>query len=130
MTTDTLTVQAGTPVRDRLALAVLLTASFTLAVDFSILNVALPRIGADVGFSLSNLQWISTTFAVCAAGFTLFFGRLADLFGRRRQFLAGVALLGVASLAGAMAETRGSCSPPEWPRGSRQRQSSRRPCHC
>lgn len=90
--------------RERVALIVLLTASFTLAVDFSILNVALPRIGRDVGFSLSNLQWISTAFAVCAAGFTLLFGRFADLFGRRRQFLAGIALLGVASLVGGLAD--------------------------
>lgn len=91
--------------RQRAALAVLLTASFTLAVDFSILNVALPAIGADVGFSLSNLQWIITSFALCAAGFTLFFGRLADLFGRRRQFLVGIAALGLASLAGGVADT-------------------------
>lgn len=90
--------------RERVALIVLLTASFTLAVDFSILNVALPRIGGDVGFSLTNLQWISTAFAVCAAGFTLLFGRFADLFGRRRQFLAGIALLGAASLVGGLAE--------------------------
>lgn len=90
-------------VRERVALWVLLTASFTLAVDFSILNVALPRIGRDVGFAVSDLQWVSTCFAVCAAGFTLLFGRLADLFGRRRQFLAGIALLGVASLVGGLA---------------------------
>ena len=70
--------------RQRLALAVLLTASFTLAVDFSILNVALPAIGADVGLALAHLQWIATSFALCAAGFTLLFGRVADLFGRRR----------------------------------------------
>ncbi|WZH38202.1 MAG: MFS transporter [Microbacterium enclense] len=90
-------------IRQRLALFVLLTASFTLAVDFSILNVALPRIGAEVGFGLADLQWIATSFAVCAAGFTLFFGRCADLFGRRRQFLAGITLLGVASLVGGLA---------------------------
>lgn len=91
--------------RQRLILAVLLTASFTLAVDFSILNVALPRIGADTGFSLGSLQWIATSFALCAAGFTLFFGRLADLAGRRRIFLAGMAVLGIASLAGGLAGT-------------------------
>jgi EmrB/QacA subfamily drug resistance transporter len=91
--------------RDRLVLAVLLTASFTLAVDFSILNVALPTIGADVGFSLGNLQWIATAFSLCAAGFTLLFGRVADLFGRRRLFLAGIVLLGVSSLAGGLAGT-------------------------
>jgi EmrB/QacA subfamily drug resistance transporter len=86
--------------RQRLALVLLLTASFTLAVDFSILNVTLPTIGADVGFALENLQWIATAFALCAAGFTLLFGRVADLFGRRRLFVGGMALLGIASLVG------------------------------
>ncbi|TFD82776.1 MFS transporter [Cryobacterium fucosi] len=90
--------------RQRLALLVLLTASFTLAVDFSILNVALPTIGADIGFSLDHLQWIATSFALCAAGFTLFFGRIADLFGRRHLFLLGMALLGVSSLVGGLAQ--------------------------
>ena len=85
----------------------LLTASFTLAVDFSILNVALPRIGADVGFSLEHLQWIATSFALCAAGFTLFFGRVADLFGRKRLFIAGMALLGIGSLVGGLATDPG-----------------------
>ena len=91
--------------RQRLALAVLLAASFTLAVDFSILNVALPLIGADVGLGLSHLQWIATSFALCAAGFTLLFGRIADLFGRRRLFLVGMALLGVSSLVGGLADS-------------------------
>ncbi|MER7211157.1 MFS transporter [Streptosporangium sp. NPDC000239] len=89
--------------KQRLTLVLLLSASFTLAVDFSILNVALPEIGESVGFSLRNLQWIATAFALCAAGFTLLFGRFADLFGRRRLFLSGMALLGVASLAGGLA---------------------------
>src|ERR1700754_797534 len=91
---------AGEGVRDRLALAVLLTASFTLAVDFSILNVALPAVGADVGFPLDHLQWIATSFALAAAGFTLLFGRVADLFGRRRVFIAGMALLRASPPAG------------------------------
>ena len=93
--------------RQRLTMVLLLTASFTLAVDFSILNVALPRIGADVGFSLEHLQWIATSFALCAAGFTLFFGRVADLFGRKRLFIAGMALLGIGSLAGGLATDPG-----------------------
>jgi EmrB/QacA subfamily drug resistance transporter len=93
--------------RQRLILAVLLTASFMLAVDFSILNVALPTIGSDVGFSLDTLQWIATAFSLCAAGFTLFFGRVADLFGRRRLFLVGMAVLALASLLGGL-----SVSPP------------------
>ncbi|MDQ3155482.1 MAG: MFS transporter [Actinomycetota bacterium] len=95
---------AGMSGRQRLVLAILLTASFTLALDFSILNVALPTIGADVGFELDRLQWIATSFALCAAGFTLLFGRIADLFGRRRLFLAGIALLGISSLAGGLAQ--------------------------
>ncbi|MFC8040806.1 MFS transporter [Paenarthrobacter sp. NPDC057355] len=89
--------------RQRLALVILLAAGFTLAVDFSILNVALPAIGADVGFGLENLQWIATAFALCAAGLTLLFGRVADIAGRRRMFLVGMALLGAASLAGGLA---------------------------
>lgn len=89
--------------RQRIALIVLLTASFTLAVDFSILNVALPTIGAEVGFALENLQWIVTAFALFSAGFTLLMGRVADLVGRRRLFLIGMALLGAGSLAGGLA---------------------------
>ncbi|MFC3739181.1 MFS transporter [Paractinoplanes deccanensis] len=89
----------------RAAMAVLLTASFTLAVDFSILNVALPAIGRDVGLPLGRLPWVTTAFALCAAGFTLLFGRLADIAGRRRTFLAGMAALGVSSLVGGLAQT-------------------------
>ena len=91
--------------KQRIALIVLLTASFTLAVDFSILNVALPTIGAEVGFTIENLQWIATTFALCAAGFTLLMGRVGDIVGRRRMFLIGMALLGAGSLAGGLATT-------------------------
>lgn len=98
-------MEAPLDTRERLVLTVLLTASFTLAVDFSILNVALPAIGSDVGFSLQNLQWVATSFALCAAGFTLLFGRVADLFGRRRLFLLGMVVLGVSSLVGGLATT-------------------------
>ncbi|MFF0461819.1 MFS transporter [Streptomyces mexicanus] len=89
--------------RLKVVLAVLLVAQFMLAVDFSILNVALPEIGDSLGFSLANLQWIATAFALCAAGFTLFFGRIGDLVGRKRIFLAGLAVLGAASLLGGLA---------------------------
>ncbi|MEV0589750.1 MFS transporter [Nonomuraea sp. NPDC050310] len=89
--------------RQKLILVLLLGSQFMLAIDFSILNVALPVIGEGLGFKLANLQWIATTFALCAAGFTLLFGRVADLFGRRRLFLAGMALLGVSSLVGGLA---------------------------
>ncbi|WP_052847602.1 MFS transporter [Streptomyces avicenniae] len=91
--------------RLRLVLLLLLASQFMLAVDFSILNVALPVIGEGLGFSLGSLQWIATSFALCAAGFTLLFGRVADLFGRRRLFLGGLVLLGVASLVGGLAQS-------------------------
>ena len=89
--------------RQRLVLAVLLGAVFMLAVDFSVLTVALPVIGDDLGFAQQDLAWIVTGFVLPAAGFTLLFGRIADLFGRRRLFLAGVAVLAVGSLAGGLA---------------------------
>ncbi|WP_433650085.1 MFS transporter [Micromonospora zamorensis] len=101
------TREAPMSTRERLIVTILLTAGFTLAVDFSILNVALPVIGTDVGFSLENLQWVATSFALCAAGFTLLFGRVADLFGRRRLFLLGVVILGLSSLIGGLAITPG-----------------------
>ncbi|UGQ15411.1 MFS transporter [Yinghuangia sp. ASG 101] len=81
----------------------MLVSQFMLAVDFSILNVALPAIGDDLGFSLANLQWIATAFALSAAGFTLVLGRIGDLIGRKRIFLVSIALLGLASLVGGLA---------------------------
>jgi EmrB/QacA subfamily drug resistance transporter len=89
--------------RRRWTLMLLLGAQFMIAVDFSILNVALPVVGRGLGFALADLQWIATAFALAAAGFTLLFGRVADLFGRRRMFLAGMAVLGVSSLVGGLA---------------------------
>lgn len=91
--------------RERWKLLVLLSASFTLAVDFSVLNVALPEIGRDVGIQVQDLQWIITAFALPAAGFGLLFGRLGDLVGRRLFFIVGVSLLGLGSLIGGIAET-------------------------
>ncbi|WP_205304362.1 MFS transporter [Nonomuraea montanisoli] len=93
--------------RQRLILVLLLGSQFMLAVDFSILNVALPVIGAGLGFALADLQWVATAFALAAAGFTLLAGRIADLYGRRRLFLAGMALLGLSSLAGGLASSPG-----------------------
>ncbi|MFG1805136.1 MFS transporter [Streptomyces sp. NPDC049040] len=93
--------------RLKVVLAVLLVAQFMLAVDFSILNVALPTIGRGLGFSLSGLQWIATAFALTAAGFTLFLGRIGDLAGRKKMFIGSIALLGLSSLVGGLATTPG-----------------------
>jgi MFS family permease len=84
--------------RDKLVLFVLCAAQFMVALDFSVLNVALPVLGADLGMDQSALQWAVTAFALPSGGFLLLFGRTGDLFGRRRLFLAGLALFGLASL--------------------------------
>ncbi|MFD8426016.1 MULTISPECIES: MFS transporter [Streptomyces] len=89
--------------RDRLVLFVLCAAQFMVALDFSVLNVALPVLGADLGMSTSALQWAVTAFALPSGGFLLLFGRMGDLYGRRRLFLAGLALFGAASLLATLA---------------------------
>ncbi|MEU0369509.1 MFS transporter [Streptomyces sp. NPDC006283] len=84
--------------RLRLVLFVLCAAQFMVALDFSVLNVALPDLGRDLGLSRSALQWAVTAFALPAGGLLLLFGRIADLYGRRRLFLTGLAVFGAASL--------------------------------
>lgn len=89
--------------RQRLILFLLLGAGFMLSVDFSILNVALPQVGAGVGLGSDRLPWIVSAYALPAAGFTLLFGRMADLLGRRKLFMGAMALLIAASLLGGLA---------------------------
>ncbi|MFI5977036.1 MFS transporter [Streptomyces sp. NPDC051452] len=89
--------------RDKLVLFVLCAAQFMVALDFSVLNVALPRLGPDLGMSRSALQWAVTAFALPSGGFLLLFGRVGDLYGRRRLFLAGLGLFGAASLLATLA---------------------------
>ncbi|GGZ18785.1 MFS transporter [Streptomyces poonensis] len=84
--------------RDRLVLFVLCAAQFMVALDFSVLNVALPVLGTDLGMSQSALQWAVTAFALPSGGFLLLFGRIGDLYGRRLLFLSGLALFGAASV--------------------------------
>ncbi|MGC0332094.1 MFS family permease [Streptomyces sp. SAI-170] len=96
----------GTPrlsARDRLVLFVLCAAGFMVALDFSVLNVALPVLGADLGMSPSALQWAVTAFALPSGGFLLLFGRVGDLYGRRRLFLTGLALFAAASVLATVA---------------------------
>ncbi|MCI3239788.1 MFS transporter [Streptomyces spinosisporus] len=89
--------------RDKLVLFVLCAAQFMVALDFSVLNVALPDLGADLGMNRSALQWGVTAFALPSGGFLLLFGRIGDLYGRRRLFLTGLALFGAASLLATIA---------------------------
>ncbi|MER5895749.1 MFS transporter [Streptomyces sp. NPDC001876] len=94
---------ARLPGRARLVLFVLCAAQFMVALDFSVLNVALPVLGKDLGLSTSGLQWAVTAFALPSGGFLLLFGRIADLYGRRRLFLTGLALFGASSLLATLA---------------------------
>ncbi|MEU4154443.1 MFS transporter [Streptomyces sp. NPDC026659] len=89
--------------RDRLVLFVLCAAQFMVALDFSVLNVALPQLGDDLGMSRTALQWAVTAFALPSGGFLLLFGRVGDLYGRRRLFLGGLGLFGAASLLATLA---------------------------
>ncbi|WP_426497214.1 MFS transporter [Streptomyces sp. D54] len=89
--------------RARLVLFVLCAAQFMVALDFSVLNVALPVLGNDLGLSTTGLQWAVTAFALPSGGFLLLFGRIADLYGRRRLFLIGLTLFGAASLLATLA---------------------------
>jgi EmrB/QacA subfamily drug resistance transporter len=80
------------------ALALIVTAQFMVILDVAIVNVALPSIKTDLGFSQTNLQWVISAYAILFGGALLLGGRLADLLGRRRLFVAGLALFTLASL--------------------------------
>ncbi len=90
---------------DALLLVVCL-AQFMVVLDVSIVNVALPSIQDDLGFSDTGLQWIVNGYTLTFAGFLMLGGRACDLFGRREVFLAGTALFAFASLLGAAAESQ------------------------
>src|SRR5207244_588535 len=79
------------------ALAVLGLIQFMLVVDVSIVNVALPRIQHDLGFSHAGLAWVVNGYVLMAGGLLLLGGRMADILGRRRLFLLGVAVFAIAS---------------------------------
>src|SRR6516164_8804457 len=81
------------------ALAVLAAMQLMLVLDVTVVNVALPRIQHDLSFSHAGLAWVVSGYVLMAGGFLLLGGRLADLFGRRRLFLAGVIVFGAASAA-------------------------------
>ncbi len=86
-----------------LALALLSVVQFMLVLDIAIVNVALPSIKLDLGFSQQNLQWVISAYALVFGGFLLLGGRAADLLGRRRMFIIGLALFTTASLVAALA---------------------------
>ncbi|MER6914288.1 MFS transporter [Streptomyces sp. NPDC000594] len=103
---DSAGAPAASPVPAR-AWPVLLAACaghFLVVLDVSVVNVALPSMRADLGLSTTGLQWVLNTYSIAFAGFMLLGGRAADLFGRKRTFLTGLALFTAASLAGGLAQ--------------------------
>lgn len=98
--------QTKSNARQWLALLLLCAAQFMMVLDFSIVNVALPAIQRDLGFSQQNLQWIVSAYSLAFGGFLLLGGRAADLFGRRRVFMIGLALFTIASLIGGLAQSQ------------------------
>src|SRR6478736_10057848 len=81
-----------------LALAVIVAAQFMVVLDVAIVNVALPSIKTDLGFSQESLQWVISAYAIFFGGVLLLGGRLADLLGRRKLFIAGLAVFAASSL--------------------------------
>src|SRR5260370_24301059 len=94
--------------RGWLILAVTVTAQFMVILDVAVVNVALPAIGHDLHFTQANLQWVISAYAIVFGGALLLGGRLADLLGRRRLFVAGVALFTISSLLSGIAWSEGS----------------------
>jgi EmrB/QacA subfamily drug resistance transporter len=89
--------------RKWLALALLCVVQFMVVLDIAIVNVALPSIKIDLGFSQSDLQWVISAYALVFGGFLLLGGRAADMLGRRRLFLGGLVVFTVASLLAGLA---------------------------
>src|ERR1700692_2031146 len=79
-------------------------AQFMVILDVSVVNVALPAIRHGLGFTEVDLQWVVNAYTVSVAGFLLLGGRAADLLGRRRVFVSGLLLFGLASLAGGVSD--------------------------
>jgi EmrB/QacA subfamily drug resistance transporter len=98
---------AGLDPRRWQALALLAVADFVVVLDATIVNVALPSIGRSLHASTSELSWVVSAYILAFGGLLMLGGRLADLFGRRRLFIGGLILFGLASLAGGLSTSIG-----------------------
>jgi EmrB/QacA subfamily drug resistance transporter len=98
---------AGRNVPAGLVLFLVCLGQFMVVLDLSIVNVALPSMQRDLGFSTSGLQWVVNAYTLTFAGFLLLGGRAADLYGRRRVFIIGLSLFTGASLIGGLSQTQG-----------------------
>jgi EmrB/QacA subfamily drug resistance transporter len=111
MNSQTMAVTADVEERDRrrwVVLSVLVLAQFMVVLDVAIVNVALPTIKNDLHFSEDGLQWVITAYAILFGGVLLLGGRMADLLGRRRVFMAGMAVFTIFSLLDGLAWSSGS----------------------
>ena len=95
--------RAGSSSRRSLVLALVILAQFMVVIDFTIVQVALPSIGREVGVSINGLQWIVTAYSLTWAGFLMLSGRMGDIYGHKRLFIIGVLLFSLASLTGGLA---------------------------
>ena len=116
----------GRTVPSWLVLALVCIGQFMVVLDASIVNVALPSIQRDLHFSTSGLQWVVNAYTLTFAGFLLLGGRAADLFGRRRIFLVGLAVFTASSLFGGLAQNEAWLVTPGRCRGSVRPSSPRR----
>jgi len=96
-----------TPRAKSLALLLLAMTQFVIVIDASIVNVALPSIGAHLHFARADLSWVVNAYTLTFGGFLLLGGRMADLLGRRRMFMLGLVLFSLASFAGGIAQSEG-----------------------
>jgi EmrB/QacA subfamily drug resistance transporter len=98
----------GTDTRRWWALGVVIAAQFMVILDIAIVNVALPEIKTDLHFSQASLQWVITAYAILFGGVLMLGGRLADVLGRRRLFVAGVVVFAISSLLSGLAWSEAS----------------------
>ena len=96
-----------TPRAKNLALVLLAMTQFVIVIDASIVNVALPSIGAHLHFARVDLSWVVNAYVLTFGGFLLLGGRMADLLGRRRMFMLGLVVFSLASFAGGIAHSEG-----------------------
>ena len=108
MTSETEVTQVVSSRRRWLALALLCLVQFMVVLDIAIVNVALPSIQSDLGFSQENLQWVISAYALVFGGFLLLGGRAADILGRRRVFLGGIVVFTAGSLLAGLAWSESS----------------------
>ena len=91
------------PERPRIALIIMLAAQLMVILDMTVVNIALPHIATGLHFSATSLSWVLNGYTLAFGGLLLLGGRAGDILGRRRVFLAGIALFTLASLAGGLA---------------------------